>query len=64
MAKKKLPPLCFLSGGNIQFFELLETLNPNFQPHILSCGAGIVKNSITTNALATYIVKHLPLVNP
>ncbi|HEY9624513.1 MAG TPA: hypothetical protein V6C78_29425 [Crinalium sp.] len=63
MAKKKLPPLHLLNAGDIQFFELLETLNPNFQPHILSCGAGVDSLALLIEYIQNPDSRDFPLEN-
>jgi len=58
------PPPCLLNPfEEIQFFELLQTLNPNHLPHILSMGCGIDSLALLIEYIENPDSRDFPLEN-
>jgi hypothetical protein len=58
-----LPPVLFNPFENIQFTELLQSLNPNHLPHILSMGCGIDSLSLLIEYIENPDSRDFPLEN-
>lgn len=58
-----LPPVLFNPFEKIQFTELLQTLNPNHLPHILSMGCGIDSLSLLIEYIENPESRDFPLEN-
>ncbi|MBE9180257.1 hypothetical protein IQ268_16970 [Oculatella sp. LEGE 06141] len=64
MKRTKLPPIFYQSDGeDIWLRELLPSLNPNFQPHILSCGAGFDSLALLIEYIENPDSRDFPLEN-
>lgn len=59
----KLPPMHFAPGEVIQIQTLLSTLNPHYQPHILSCGAGMDSLALLIEYIENPDSRDFPLEN-
>lgn len=60
---KKLAPLIFSPLEKVEFHELLPTLNPNFRPHVLSCGAGVDSLALLVEYIFNPDSRDFPLEN-
>jgi hypothetical protein len=60
---KELPPIKFAEFEQIQFYELLGTLDPGCVPHILSCGAGVDSLALLIEYILNPASRDFPLCN-
>lgn len=60
---KKLAPLILAPLEKVELHELLPTLNPNFRPHVLSCGAGVDSLALLVEYIFNPDSRDFPLEN-